>query len=337
MFIFTFHYITYTVTMTITRCEDKQQWDDYVNNLGGHPLQLWGWGDTKGAHNWNPTRLLWEQDGIVKGGAQLLIRKLPWPFKRLTYVPRGPFGGMADSPEAMKELADYVRRNIHGVLLSCEPDQTTAEWGKGWRKSANTILIPQTLILDLSKTEEDLLAAMTKKTRQYIRKSERDGAEIKRIKSKEALAEVMAIYKDTAKRAGFALHGDDYYYDLLDFMDENNLIYGAYHQGKLVSFVWLAISGTTAFELYGGMNQEGQELRANYSLKWHAIRKCKEWGLGRYDMNGLLNDGVSNFKEGFASHQDLLAGTYDYPLSPLYPIWSKLLPSGKKLVRKLRR
>lgn len=157
---------------------------------------------------------------------------------------------------------------------------------------------PRTLIIDLNKTEEDLLAAMTKKTRQYIRKSERDGVETRQIKTKEALVDALAIYKDTAKRAGFALHGDNYYYDLFDMLGENNLIFGAYHQGKLVSFAWLAISGTTAFELYGGMSQEGQDLRANYALKWHAICKCKEWGLGRYDMNGLLNDGISTFKEG---------------------------------------
>lgn len=336
MFIFSFHYITYTVTMTITRCEDKQQWDDFVNDLGGHPLQLWGWGDLKGAHNWRPTRLLWEQDGIVKGGAQVLVRPLPWPFKRLTYIPRGPFGELVNSEQGMREVADYVKHTIGGVLLTAEADQVTVEWGKGWRKSANTILIPRTLIIDLSKSDEDLLAAMTKKTRQYVRKSERDGVITKQIKTKDALVDALAIYKDTAKRAGFALHGDDYYYDLLDMLGENNLIFGAYHEGKLVSFAWLAISGTTAFELYGGMNQEGQELRANYALKWHAIQKCKEWGLSRYDMNGLLNDGISTFKEGFADHEDLLAGTYDYPLSPLYPIWSKFLPGGKKIVRRIK-
>ena len=53
-------------------------------------------------------------------------------------------------------------------------------------------------------------------------------------------------------------------------------------------------------------------------------------------MNGLLNDGVSNFKIGFANHEDMLAGTYDYPLSPLYSVWDRVLPSAKKIVRKLK-
>lgn len=321
----------------ITRCENKQQWDDYANDLGGHPLQLSGWGSVKSAHNWSASQVLYEHDGIVKGGAQLLVRTLPWPFKRLTYVPRGPFGALGESAEAMAELVAYVKQNIGGTLITAEPDMEVAGWGSGWKKSPNTILILRTLVLDLSKTEEDLLGDMTKKTRQYIRKSEREGVEIRRIKTREALADVMAIYRDTARRAGFALHGDDYYYDLFDMLGENNLILGAYYQGELVSFVWNAISATVAFELYGGMSERGQELRANYCLKWHAITKCKKWGITRYDMNGLLNDGVSTFKIGFASHENMLAGTYDFPLSPLYIVWAKLLPLGKKIVRKLKK
>jgi lipid II:glycine glycyltransferase (peptidoglycan interpeptide bridge formation enzyme) len=85
------------------------------------------------------------------------------------------------------------------------------------------------------------------------------------------------------------------------------------------------------------MNEQGQQLRINYALKWHAIRKCKEWGIERYDMNGLLNDGVSTFKQGFAAHENMLAGTYDYALSPLYVIWSKGLPLAKKGVRTLNK
>lgn len=326
----------YTKNMII-RCENKQQWDDYVNELGGHPLQLWGWGSLKAAHNWSASQLLYEHDGIVKGGAQVLVRTLPWPFKRLTYIPRGPFGALAESTEGMAELVEYIKQNIGGTLITAEPDKTEVGWGSKWKKSTNTILIPRTLILDLHKSEDELLEAMTKKTRQYIRKSERDGVLMRQIKNRGELADILAVYRDTAKRANFALHGDDYYYDLFDMLGENNLIYGAYFEGKLVSFVWSAVSSTTAFELYGGMSEQGQELRANYCLKWQAIRKCKEWGIGRYDMNGLLNDGVSTFKIGFASHENMLAGTYDFPFSPLYIAWAKLLPLGKKLVRTVKR
>lgn len=323
--------------MTIRPCDDKRVWDDSVNDLGGHPLQLWGWGELKAAHNWQVQRVLYESgDGAVAGGAQILSRHLPWPFRSMYYLPRGPFGALASSQEAMAELTDYVRAHKRGVVLTAEPNQETAEWGSGWRQSSNTILIPRTLILDLSRSEEELLSAMTKKTRQYVRKSERDGVTIRRLRTHEEIADALAIYHDTAERAHFAIHDDQYYYDCAEQMGESSLIFGAYFEGELVSFVWLVISSEMAFELYGGMNQKGQELRANYALKWYAIRKCKEWEIARYDMNGLLNDGVSTFKEGFSDHETLLAGTYDFPLSPLYVVWAKFLPLGKKIVRSVK-
>jgi lipid II:glycine glycyltransferase (peptidoglycan interpeptide bridge formation enzyme) len=104
-----------------------------------------------------------------------------------------------------------------------------------------------------------------------------------------------------------------------------------------IAFLWLAISADVAYELYGGMNEDGQRLRANYALKWYAIRKVKEWGLSDYDFGGLVVGGVSVFKQGWASEETVLAGTFDKPLSPTYPLWSKVLPGAKSVLQKLRR
>jgi lipid II:glycine glycyltransferase (peptidoglycan interpeptide bridge formation enzyme) len=196
-------------------------------------------------------------------------------------------------------------------------------------------MIPQTLILDLSKSEEDLLADMTKKTRQYIRKSAKD-VTIRQAKNKQEIATCLAMYKQTAARAGFGIHDDQYYYDIFDKLGDHSPVFMAYAGEEPVAFLWLAISQEVAFELYGGMNDKGQELRANYALKWQAIQTMKKWGIARYDFNGLLNDGVSTFKRGFASHEDMLAGTYDKPFSPLYSVWTKTLPAAKKIIRKIK-
>lgn len=317
-------------------CDDAGVWDEMVLDLGGHPLQLWGWGELKSAHNWTARRVVFREDEVIVGLAQILFRPLPGPFKRLSYVPRGPVYADGRGGEVYVALATYVKQYLPGTVLTVEPDSEQGPEAAGYRSSRNTILIPRTLILDLRRSEDELLEAMTKKTRQYIRKSDREGVAIKQVTSREAIAECLEIYHDTAKRANFALHGDGYYYDVAEKLGEASVIFGAYEGEKLLSFVWLAVSGKTAFELYGGMNDRGQELRANYALKWHAITTCKRWGIERYDMNGLLNDGVSTFKQGFADHEDMLAGTFDYPLSPLYSVWTVALPKAKLIARKIK-
>ncbi len=323
--------------ISIRTCNDKQEWDDYVLDNDGHPLQLWGWGSVKSAHGWQADRVFVVNGETVIGAAQLLIKPLPSLFKGLVYIPRGPVAVMQNRRVVMDALADYAKRTYKPVAITIEPDWTDMPAVDGWKKSPNTILIPRTLILDLSKSEDELLAAMNKKTRQYIRKSEGDGVEVKRVKDTAQLEECLTIYKLTAARAGFALHDDQYYKDIFYQLGDYSPLFAAFHNGAIVAFLWPVISGSILFELYGGMNDEGQRLRANYTLKWHAIRQVKEWGLEWYDMNGLLNDGVSTFKQSFADHEDMLVGTYDKQLSPLYGAWTKGLPVAKKAIRKLKR
>lgn len=328
-----------SIMISLQPSDNRGQWDDYVLENGGHPLQLWGWGEVKAAHGWYAERLFgYDMDKNIVGGAQILIRRLPWPFRSLVYVPRGPVGDGAQAPEFLEALASYAKSRYRAVVLTIEPDwRDLPVLGKNWQQSDNTILIPRTLILDLSRSEEELMAPMAKKTRQYIRKSlAEDDFAIQQVKGREYLAQCLELYHQTAARAGFALHNDQYYYDIFDQLGEASPVFAAFYGGEPVAFVWLAISADTAFELYGGMNDKGQELRANYALKWHAIRKMQEWGVSHYDMNGLLNDGVSNFKQGFADHEDMLVGTYDRPLSPLYFVYSTVLPFGKKLIRAIK-
>lgn len=320
-------------------CDEQPLWDEVVHDLDGHPLQLWGWGDLKAAHNWTAHRVLFiDDDDAVVGAAQILTRKLPMPFRRLNYVPRGPVWREGSETEVLDALVRYTKQHLPGTVLTIEPDDEEIPVAKGWRESTNTILIPRTLILDLNRGEAELQEAMAKKTRQYIRKSSKEALVLRRVKTEQELAECLTIYRDTANRAKFPIHNDQYYYDVHRMLGDSSVIFAAFDGPHPVTFVWLAVSQKTAFELYGGMNDKGQELRANYALKWHAISTCKEWGIDRYDMNGLLNDGISTFKQSFAGHEDMLAGTYDYPLSPsLYQTWSRGLPVAKRAVRQAKK
>ena len=224
------------------------------------------------------------------------------------------------------------------MALSIEPDTETFVIPDGWHKTTNKILPAQTIILDLTKSDSDLLAAMVKKTRQYIRKSAAEAMTIKQVRSKIELDKCLALYHQTSQRAKFNLHDDQYYYDVFNMLGDHSPIFAAYVDDEPVAFLWLAISADTAFELYGGVNETGQQLRLNYALKWHAIRKTRDWGLSRYDFGGLLGDGegVTTFKKSWTDHETELAGTFDKPLSSLYPVWNSGLPAAKKIVRTLK-
>jgi len=322
----------------IQRCIDAEQWDDYILEHQGHPLQLWGWGQVKAGHGWVAERIFaYDEDDKIVGAAQVLIRKLPLPFRSFAYIPRGPIGDPTFQNEFLEAIATLVKRDHRSVALSIEPNSFEFTAPSGWKRSANKILSHDTILLDSSKSESDLLADMAKKTRQYIRKSAAEGITIKQVRTKDELEECLHIYRQTAERAKFNLHQNQYYFDVFNQMKDHSPVFAAYLEGKPVAFLWLAISADTAYELYGGMNEDGQRLRANYALKWHVIRKVKEWGLSQYDFGGLVVGGVSVFKQGWASEETSFAGTFDKALSPTYSLWSKGLPKAKAILQKLRR
>ena len=326
----------------IQKCSDVEQWNDYVLEHVGHPLQLWGWGQVKAAHGWTAVRVFAyddinsEEDKIV-GGAQVLIRKLPLPFRSFAYIPRGPIGEEAFRNEFLEKLAELVKREYRSVALSIEPNSFEFDAPAGWKRSANRIIAPDTILLDIAKTESDLLADMAKKTRQYIRKSAAEGITIKQVRTKDELEKCLHIYRQTADRAKFNLHANQYYLDVFSLMGDHSPVFAAYLDETPIAFLWMAISADTAYELYGGMNEDGQRLRANYALKWHVIRKVKEWGLSQYDFGGLVVGGVSIFKQGWSTEETSFAGTFDKALSPTYSLWSKGLPKAKAILQKLRR
>lgn len=320
----------------LQRCTDQQVWDDYVLENGGHPLQLWGWGQLKSAHGWSADRLLAYDEENIVAAAQILTRKLPLPLRAYSYIPRGPLGEKGSDAEFLDAMSRFIKREHKSVTLAIEPDSEIFDAPKWWRKTSNRILPAQTIILDLNLSDSDLLAAMVKKTRQYIRKSAGSGITIKAVRTREELDKCLAIYHETSRRAKFDVHKDQYYIDVFSLLGEHSPIFAAYKDDEPVAFLWLAISADTAFELYGGMNDIGQELRANYALKWHAIRTVKEWGLSRYDFGGLINDGVSHFKRSWTDHETELAGTFEQPLSASYGIWNKGLPAAKKFIRSVK-
>lgn len=320
----------------LQRCTDKEQWDEFILEAGGHPLQLWEWGQVKSGHGWKAERLFAFEDERIVGAVQVLVRPLPFPLKSFAYVPRGPLVGPSRTDEFLDKVAALVKRDHGAVALSIEPDMMEFKKPEGWIRSTNKVLSAETILLDLTKSESDLLADMAKKTRQYIRKSATD-IEVRQVKDKETIEACLALYRETSIRAGFNLHANQYYLDVFAQMQDYSPIFVAFEDGVPVSFLWLAISGETAYELYGGMSDRGQELRANYALKWHAIRKVKEWGISRYDFGGLIAGGVSTFKQNWSSEYTVFAGTFDKPLSPFYVLWSKGLPMAKKAAQAVQR
>ena len=328
----------------VTSADD---WDGDVLALGGHPLQLWGWGQVKAAGAWTAHRLRVTDGGTLLGLAQVLVRRLPAPFGRLSYVPRGPVvlgddeetGDRSERRAAVAgAVVEWCRENVGGIGVTLEPDWAAGTGPElpGVRRGGPTILVPATVVLDLTRTPDQLLADMDRSPRHDIRKAARDGMDIRRVEDEDAVRAVLDVYRETASRADFALHSDDYYLSVHRELGPRSVLVAAYDGGAPVCFSWCINSSRTSFQLYGGSNAAGRKMRATTPVYWRTVEIAQQDGLKRFDFNGLLNDGISDFKRSLAKHEDVMVGTLDVPFSPLYDVWSRALPLAKRTLRVLR-
>lgn len=329
--------------MELREITDEAAWDALVaGHPYGHPLQCWGWGEVKRHSGWRAHRFAVFAGDTFRAGAQVLTRPFPGVPLAMTYAPRGPVV-QPDDVEALRTLAEGLRQHAatqHAIFCKVDPawpvGTSHALREVGFQPAAEGVQVVDTYTIDLRQPEEAILANMRSKTRQYIRKAEREGTDIVRDTTGEYVAACYGIYEETAKRAQFGLHPRSYYEDLFRlFPADRQYLYVARRECTPLSFLWMVCAGRQAVEFYGGVADAGQEWKSNYLLKWHAIREMKAAGYELYDLNGRVHEGIKQFKEGYGPQDTDWIGPFDAVYHPmLYAGWTRGLPLARRIARR---
>lgn len=305
----------------IERCDGKVQWDEFILEHNGHPLQLWGWGDARATLGWQIDRIFIVEEDRQIGAAQLFVKKLTRPFGLCVYIPRGPLV-VKNEAAVYEQVISYVKKAYHGVALIVEPTSEGEPGGSGWRESAIHSLAPRTILLKLEKADGVLLAEMDQFTREHIRAAGQSNLTVKKLGSTEDIAACYKLYRETCLRRNEKPYKEKYFHELNDKLGDFSVIFGVFEGDDLLSFLWLAVSESTAVELYSGISRRGFETSADYGLRWEAIRRIKRWGVPVYDIEGADPQNESDVKRGFGN-EFTDRGTFILPLSPFYTLWSK--------------
>jgi lipid II:glycine glycyltransferase (peptidoglycan interpeptide bridge formation enzyme) len=136
----------------------------------------------------------------------------------------------------------------------------------------------------------------------------------------DRLGDFYRIYRETADRAGFLIRAESAYRDVWEAFrpaGRARLLFAQNAAGEALATLFLVRSGTRVVEPYGGMTQAGADSRANYLLKWEAIRSSREAGAETYDLWGLATGGIAHFKTGFGGREVRYIGAYDLVLDRL--------------------
>ncbi len=334
--------------------EQRELWDDFVGgHENGHLLQSWGWGELKRGAGWQPLRFaLWDQEQqCMVGSAQVLCRTLPRvPLRAgfLAYVPEGPVVDWTQ-PELgaalLTQLRDRLRRE-GALTMLLEPRLITkvAEDDCLWESFAPLPVRPtpaiqplRTVLLDVTPSEEMLLASMKEKWRYNVRLASRKGVTVRVATTENDVRAWHALLRATGERNAFGIHTLDYYllaWRIFAPRKQARLLLAEYN-GQLLAGIFVGLFAREGIYLYGASGNEHRNLMPNYLLQWEAIRWVKEQGASHYDFWGIpaTDDeneamaGVYRFKSGWGGEIVRFVGCYEYVFRPrLMGVARRLVP-----------
>jgi lipid II:glycine glycyltransferase (peptidoglycan interpeptide bridge formation enzyme) len=181
----------------------------------------------------------------------------------------------------------------------------------GWRR-APTVQPTQSRIIDLTIGGPLLWSGMRSKWRQYVRRAMLDGVEVT-AGGRDDLPAFFDIIVETSARTGMHHRSLEAYRAIWDAFapGTSTRLLLASEQGEHTAALLLIRCGDVEVELYGGMTERGARSRANYLLKWEAIRQSAASGVRRYDVWGLPNAGIAHFKAGFGGRIVSYTGAWD--------------------------
>ena len=231
------------------------------------------------------------------------------------------------------------------------------------KKNKVDIQPPDSTLVDLTGTEEEILNKMHQKWRYNIRLSERKGVVIHRylgndVNMSEKIDKFYELTKETNARDGNSSHAKSYYFDLLKSSADEIAngkdvpvisLYIAEHEGDEIASIMTLFSKDEAIYLYGASSNNKRNLMPNHLLQWTAMKDAKAYGSKFYDMYGMPPEGKDEhhpmhglymFKANFGGTNIHRVGSWDVGIKFIYKLYSAAESFRafwhKKVIKKLK-
>ncbi|MCX6721039.1 MAG: peptidoglycan bridge formation glycyltransferase FemA/FemB family protein [Candidatus Staskawiczbacteria bacterium] len=295
----------------VSICENKKEWDDFILENSNSFLQAFDWGNFQKKNGKKVTRMQARNGSQIAGQAQVFTERIS--FKNYSYIPYGPIFRKGLDKEQKTQVFKAIVNEIYKiagkencVFLRVEPIEQLG-FVEGFKACAPfKRLQPQkTLVLDLTKTDNELEADFKPKTRQNINFSRKNGVTIKKEKSR--LDDFCQLMKKTEERQEFGIYNNAYYKNILDLNGNvtSELFYAEF-ENKIINAIIVIFFGGKAFTLHGGSDYKYRHFKSANLLYWEIILEAKKRGFKEFDFWGIDEKkwpGVTTFKKSFGGRE----------------------------------
>lgn len=213
----------------------------------------------------------------------------------------------------------------------------------GLKKAPMYLSVEYAGILDLKRTDEEILAGASQGFRRKLRKAEKFDLEITAEATDEAINNFCKLEKLHAKRQKYVAFSTDFLKKQFDAFQAGNeiLIYTAKKDGEILAQNFIVFYGPEASYHYGVSSELGTKYSAAPVLHMRAIDEARKRGCIRYNLWGIVGTdekshrfyGVSEFKRSFGCEELKYTPAHDLILKPLVYQKTKIVETVRKKIR----
>lgn len=337
------------MALEIRKNINQESWNGFLSQFPDfNPFpQSFVWGDILLSEGKEVERLAVLEGEEIIAVATVVYEKLLFGWK-YAFSPKGPVFKMTNDQFPMTnvmELFSNYFKEKKCVFWRIEPNVNLQSEIKNLKLAKVKDVNPSnTLLLDLNKSFEELLAAMHSKTRYNISLSKKKDL---RVEERKDLNIFWDLMNKTGQRDEFRLHEKNHYEKVLDSELASQVI--IYFENKPIATGVFVRFGQTFTYLYGASDHEHRALMAPYLVQDFGLNKAKNLGCKYYDFFGIApvkkgeNDewvydnnhqyaGVTRFKLGFGGEYTVSPGTYEFILNKVLYVLVNLLKKFRKIL-----
>ena len=260
-----------------------------------------------------------DAQGKILGGAQLLYQRTP--IGRLATLRCGPLAA-DDNPELLARVVQDIDRaaqnyRLASIKVETLPTQSAArealanagyQTGESWEYDRRSAFV------DLSLSDEGILAGMDAKARSRIRGATRKGVTVT-VGGPDDVATFYRLHQQTSGYQQFPTFPLDFFETLTGgFGAEKAPVFVAMHEDQPVAAIICVLAGGRMYYCWGGMDRSPhvKELNANRLLHFEAMRWGKAQGATGYDLTGtnIFKDQFAHSKPAWPQAQRKLFGAF---------------------------
>ena len=270
---------------------------------------------------------------------------------RFLEIPCGPILDYQNRNElelAMAEIYRYAKQN-NCVFVRFRPNLEETPENRALIESLPSLSASyflhaeNTIFVDLTQSEEDLLKNMRRQTRYEVRRSEKLNFKVKKSNGPEILREFHQIQAETAKRQGFIPPRRKDLNAYAKAFGSDLQIYRATLDNKPVAY-GLVITDALEGDYFEAASTElNYKFPGAYALQWYVMRDLKKQGKLRYNLWGIAPAGqknhkfagVTTFKSGFGGEKFDYLHAHDLPVKKLHYGLIRLVEDARRKKRHL--